>query len=138
MTPTTRKRIALGLALVAIAIAVAVIFVWNKPHRDASSETGLLITAAELQQAYAANEATANAKYLDKTLEVSGTVAGMEKNQDGKTVIYLDDALSGVGCTLRDADATVKEGQTVVVKGFCSGSNGMGVAMRECVVVDEQ
>jgi hypothetical protein len=127
----------LALALAAVAVALAVIFVWNKPHRDVASEKGTRVTAAELQQAYGANETAANAKYLDKTLEVSGTVAGMEKNQDGKTVLYLDDALSGVGCTLRDAGATAKEGETVVVKGFCSGSNGMGVTMRECVLVKE-
>jgi hypothetical protein len=137
MTPTTRKRIMLGLALAAVAIALAVIFVWNKPHRDAASEKGTPVTAAELQQAYGADEAAANAKYLDKTLEVSGTVAGMEKNQDGKTVLYLDDPMSGVGCTLIDAAASAKEGEAVVVKGFCSGSNGMGVAMRECVLVNE-
>ena len=137
MTPKNRNRILSGLALAAVAVALVVIFVWNKPHRDVSSETGMRITAAQLQQAYAADEAAANAKYLDKTLEVSGTVAGMEKNQDGKTVLYLDDPLSGVGCTLRDAEATAKEGEAVVVKGFCSGSNGMGVAMRECVLVKE-
>lgn len=133
---TTRKRIALGLSLAVIAVAVAIIFVWNKPHRDAASEKGTRVTAAALQQAYTTNEAAANARYLDKTLEVSGTVAGTEKNQDGKTVVYLDDALSGVGCTLRDAGAVVSEGQAIVVKGFCSGTNGMGVTMRECVVVE--
>lgn len=135
MTSATRKRMALGLAIAVIAVALAVIFVWNKPHRDAASERGARITAAQLQQAYAADEAAANTKYLDKTLEVSGTVAGTEKNQDGKTVLYLDDPMSGVGCTLLDAAASAKEGEAVVVKGFCSGSNGMGVAMRECVLV---
>ncbi len=132
---STRKRIAVGTSLTIIALSLAIIFVWNKPHRDAADEKGVRVTAATLQQAYATDEASANAKYLDKTLEVSGTVAGTEKNQDGKTVLYLDDALSGVGCTLREADAAVKEGQAIVVKGFCSGSNGMGVTMRECVVV---
>lgn len=136
MTPT-RKRIAIGISLAVIAIALMIIFVWNKPHRDVADEKGTRVTAAALQQAYASNEATANAQYLDKTLEVSGVVAGTEKNQDGKTVVYLDDALSGVGCTLRDAGAVVKEGQAIVVKGFCSGTNGMGVTMRECVVVGE-
>lgn len=133
---STRKRIVVGTSLAVIALALAIIFVWNKPHRDAADEKGVRVTAAALQQAYAADEAAANAKFLDKTLEVSGTVAGTEKNQDGKTVLYLDDALAGVGCTLREAGAGAQEGQAIVVKGFCSGSNGMGVTMRECVVVE--
>jgi hypothetical protein len=132
-----RKRVILGLVLGIVAIAaIAGYLVWNKPHRDAANEKGTRITAAALQQAYATDEAAANAKYLDKTLEVSGTVAATEKNQDGKTVLYLDDPLSGVGCTLREAGTTKKDGDAVVVKGFCSGNSGMGVAMRECIIVE--
>lgn len=132
------KRVLLATVLAAFAIAaVAGWLVWNKPHRTAEGEKGLRIAAGALQQAYATNEAEANAKYLDKVLEVSGTVAAKEVNQDGKTVIYLDDALSGVGCTLREAGAGAQEGRAVVVKGFCSGSNGMGVAMRECVIIKQ-
>lgn len=127
----------LGVVLAIIAVAVvAGYLVWNKPHRDAADEKGMRVTAAALQQAYASNEASANAQYLDKTLEVSGTVAATEKNQDGKTVLYLDDPLSGVGCTMREAGMTKREGEAVVVKGFCSGNSGMGVALRECIVVE--
>jgi len=129
------KKIFLILgALVAIGAGVAVVFL-NRPHRNAAQESGIRVTAAALQQAYAADEAAANAQYLDKTLEVTGTVAGTEQNQDGRTVLYLDDAMTGVGCTLRDAGATAIEGGAVTVKGFCSGSTGMGVALRECVLV---
>lgn len=124
--------IALGVMLLAGIIAASL---WYQPHPTAEGEKGTRISAAALQQAYSSNETAANARYLDKVLEVTGTVAATEKNQDGKTVIYLDDALTGVGCTLRDAGVGVKDGQPVVVKGFCSGSNGMGVALRECVLV---
>ncbi len=132
-----RRKIFLLSALAAIVVvAVVGIAIWNKPHRSASNEEGIRMTAAQLQEAYAKSEATANATYLDKTVELSGTVAAVEKNQDGKQVLYLEDPMMGVGCTLRDSDATpVQVGQTIRVKGFCSGSAGIGVAVRECVIV---
>ena len=53
-----------------------VCFVYNKPHRDvANEEAEHVLTAYELFDEYEADEAAANAKFLDNTVQVSGTIS---------------------------------------------------------------
>ena len=121
--------------LVAITSAVAVYFYLHKPKRTVADEKGIEITASQLVKEYQANEAEANAKYLDKAIQVSGTVTSVEKNQDGKPTIMLasEDAMTGVYCTLKE-NTEIASGSSVTIKGFCSGMLS-DVRIREAVVV---
>jgi len=119
--------------LVCAGIAGAVI--WNKPHRSAASEDAMPVTAIGLFKEYAANETTANTKYLNKNLEVTGQVAALDTNQDGAVAVILqtDDIMSGIMCTMHDRDVAVKTGETVTIKGFCSGYVS-DVKLTDCVL----
>jgi uncharacterized protein YpmB len=124
--------------IVLLLVIVGVIIGWMylyKPNRSVENERGIEITAAQLVKEFQANEAEANAKYLDKTLQVTGVVSTFDKNQEGQVTIMLssDDAMTGVFCTLKD-DAKSIVGNTVTIKGFCSGMLS-DVRIREAVII---
>ena len=97
---------------------------------------GIAITAIALSKEYSANEKAADAKYLNKAIEVSGMVSEVEKNQDGGLMVILqtDDPMAGVQCTMRDPGAAAAKGSQVTIKGFCSGNGITGVSLTDCVI----
>lgn len=120
-----------------LAGAAVAYLMWNKPQRDVASEEGLTITAAQLVKEYQENESAANTKFLDKAVEVSGTVTEVSQDQEGKTTVMLasDDAFAGVYCTLKEA-AILKTGASVTIKGKCNGMLS-DVRLSEAVLVSK-
>lgn len=132
-----KKFLLLALAAAAIGAAVAY-YLYNKPHRDiASEDAAFSLTADELFDAFEADEAAANALYLDKVVAVSGTVAEVTENSAGQAVITITAAnamLGGVSATMQEAGTSaVKTGQTVTVKCRCTGYL-MDVILINCTV----
>lgn len=125
--------VALILILGGSAVAY---FMWNKPTRNVENEKGIEITASQLVKEYQQNEAEANKKYLDKTIQVTGSVSEVKNNQDGKATIILtsDDPFTGVFCTLKESLGSISTGSSVIIKGICSGML-TDVRLREAVVV---
>jgi len=132
-----KLKIFLIAILVFIVCGAAVAYViWNKPQRNVENEKGIEVTSAQLVNDYQANEATANAKYLDKAIQVTGTIAEIKNNQDGNSTITLasDDAFTGVFCTLKQNTTNLNSGASVTIKGICSGML-TDVRLREAVIV---
>jgi tRNA_anti-like len=118
------KTIALFFPILAVAVAAyGWFFLWNKPQTNVAKAYGLKIAAPALFNEYSSNEQAANKKYLEKILEVSGQVTSITKNAEGLTVILLktDDPMFGVNCTLEQKDIQVIEGDSMAVKGICTG-----------------
>lgn len=111
-------------------------YMWHKPHPKVEDATGIAITATNLAKEYAADEKATDAKYLNKAIEVTGTVSETETNQDGGLMVILDsgDPTSGVQCTMRDKTAKAAKGQNLTIKGFCSGNSITGVLLTDCVI----
>jgi hypothetical protein len=133
------KRSRLLLLIVGMILlvgAVAYLFVWNKPHRDVASEKGIDISADAIVAEYNADEKAADAKYLNKPIQVKGSIAKVEKNQDGQTTVLFAsaDPMSSVFCTMRDKEVSLDSGATATVKGICSGHT-MDVLLTDCVLV---
>ena len=97
---------------------------------------GININAPELAKQYQANEKAADTKYLNKVMEVSGTVSETDKNQDGGTMIVLEtgDPIAVIQCGMREKAITAAKGQKVVIKGFCSGNGITGVTLTDCII----
>ncbi len=130
-------KIFLIIALILILGGSAVAyFMWNKPTRNVENEKGIGITASHLVKEYQQNEAEANKKYLDKTIQVTGSVSDVKNNQDGKATVILtsDDPFTGVFCTLKESPGSISTGSSVIIKGICSGML-TDVRLREAVVV---
>lgn len=129
------KKILLGILVLAIIGVCTAIFMWFKPHKKVENVAGVGISAMQLTKEYAANEKDADAKYLNKAIEVSGAVNEIDTNQDGGLMIVLQgDADGVVQCTMRDKNIPVSKGQQVVLKGFCSGNTITGVSLTDCVI----
>lgn len=85
--------------------------------------TDLKIESSSLLDAFENDENEANKKFLDKVMEVSGTVGKIEK-MEGKISIYLStgNELSNIICQLEsDIMPKLKEGDKTIIKGICTG-----------------
>ena len=117
------RLILLIIALVLLTGIIMGYILYNKPHRLVEKENAISVTAVELFNHYSLNETEANTKYLNKVLLVTGTVLEISSNLDGKKVLILetDDAMFGVSCTLEDTNAKLTVGESISVKGICTG-----------------
>ncbi len=130
------KKIILAVVLLALIGVGTGIYLFYKKPETVDSKEGIVISAKGLSEAYSANEHVADSLYLNKAIEVTGTVDATEQNQDGGTMVILQtgDPMTGVQCALRDKDVKVARGQTLTIKGFCSGSGITGVSLTGCVL----
>ena len=79
------------------------IYMYNKPHKDIKKSTAdIKIEANQLLTDFEENEAEANTTYLDKLIEVTGTVREVSKDEEGNVSVILEseNPLAGVICQL--------------------------------------
>ena len=135
----SKFKIFVIVILVLIVAGGAITYnMWTKPRRDVKEEKGITVTADQLVKEFQENEGAANTKYLDKAIEVTGTVSEVGKNQDEKSTVMLSsaDAFTSVFCTMKEDAATLSIGSPVTIKGICSGML-TDVRLREAVVVSK-
>ena len=124
MCMRNRKSIILTiLAAIILAVAGYAYYIWNKPARDVADEKGIQITSIAIFDSFSNNENSADSQFLNKAIEVTGTVSDVKKNQAGKTVVYLksDDPIYGVNCTFKEDPGPIAKGSTITFKGVCTG-----------------
>lgn len=117
-------RVLLIVLLIGLVAGAGVVYyVYNKPHRDVTKEEGVTMTAQALYDAFHTNEAEANKLYLDKAIVLTGEVADVSTNQDGKQVVNFktSDPLVVINCTFKENPGELKPGQTISFKGICTG-----------------
>ena len=125
-----RKMTKLIYAIAIVAITALggyyYVFVYSKTHhRNVQSEKGIVIQADSLSAAYQADEKNANALYLNKAVEISGTIVSIDKNQEGKITLNIgrSDSFSNVSVTLiSTTPISQKIGETITIKGVCTGA----------------
>jgi hypothetical protein len=113
---------------------------WNKPFKDPLEGTAIKVTAIQLFNDFSTNEANAQKKYVsesqgDKTVEITGKINEIGKNEDGETFYNLQtsDEMFGVKCIIKNGEEmkNAKVGDTITVRGFCDGYN-MDVIVNRC------
>lgn len=134
--------IALALIIVLGFYGYREYFRENKDLQEVAPEASL--SAPALIKAFETDSAGANKSYLGKIIAVSGRVKSVEKDEGAATVILGEPGtMSSVRCSMDTAHlaevATVKEGQSVTVKGACTGFNqdellGSDVVLNRCVL----
>lgn len=117
------------LAVLGLTLMTGVLIgyqMYNKPHQDLADVTpDYELSATELFTIYDADEAEANAKYLDKVIRVKGKILSLNTDDTGQTSITLDAGglMGGVICQLdtdiRDTD--FQKGENVTLNGLCTG-----------------
>jgi len=134
------KRILYFLLATACLGGAVGYYLWNKPHEDMqAAKADMAIDASALFNEYNTDENAANAKYLDKTIAVSGKVKEANKTEDGTVKVSLDTGSDfGVLCELdplsKHPRTDFAPGETVTFKGNCTGLN-FDVQLTRCVEV---
>ncbi|MAT53947.1 MAG: hypothetical protein CMN32_05660 [Saprospirales bacterium] len=135
------KKLFLAILILGILGAAVGFYFYNKPlDAMAGQKADFKLTAEELFNAFENDEAAANAKYLDKVVEVRGKVLEVKPDEDGKTGILLDaGGMFGVNCKLddlaEDQRQNFTEGEEVSLKCICTGKL-MDVVLVRCVEVE--
>jgi tRNA_anti-like len=120
------KKFKIPIVLLLLAVIAGGIFAWffywNKPQQNIKDASSVAVSANELFTNYSTNEQKANQSYIDKIVAVTGEVSSLTKNSEGKTVVMLktNDPVFGVNCTM-EQDAVMKTGETITLKGICTG-----------------
>ena len=116
-----------GLALALLVGGYVGYKMWNKPHRDVvDAKADVTLEATALFNQFSTDEAAANSQYLDKIVQVCGTVAQVS-NENNVVTIQLEagDLLGGVLCELDNlsehARTDFQVGEKVCFKGICTG-----------------
>lgn len=88
--------------------------------RDAS---GTRVAATDLYQAYAKDSLQAKKTYTNQVVEASGVVEKVSQNQQNQAIVLLKTSDSGafINCTMEGPAQTIKEKETVKLKGICTG-----------------
>ncbi len=106
-------------------IAVAVIIgyrIWNKSHADIRDADAVKTTSITLYEILS-KSGSGSVTYLNKVVEVSGVIADVLKNEQNQQIILLKTNVSGgaVNCTMEEEITGIKPGDTIALKGICSG-----------------
>ena len=138
---------------VLLLIAAGVVGGWygyteynRKPASMATATPDASVKANELIGAFEKDEPGSNKLYLDKVVEVEGILKESSADESGFYTLSLGDdaSMSSVRCSVdsiytKDA-ASISKGQTVRIKGVCSGFTadellGSDVTLVRCAVV---
>jgi len=135
-------RIALWLVFfLAVGAILGGLYMYNMQDKDLRKvKPDFILTAAELQQAFEADEAAAASAYIDRIIEVSGEVESVKPGENQSLVVTLKtgNALSAVSCTFQAGSFTqdFAAGDHTTIRGRCSGFL-MDVLLNNCSVVSQ-
>ena len=123
------------------------IYVFHKPHRNIEKEKPeYVISAQDLLDQFSTEEDSSYAKYGDKVIQVSGSVADVAIKENTASIMLLD-AMSGINCAFdsvtvsqhKDELEKIQVGQDLTVKGKCDGYDMiMGVVLTRCVLLENK
>src|SRR5882757_7740040 len=121
-----KKKIIIALSIIAAIVSIGFItlkIMTKNAERNVETEKGIVVSAAQLASEFSTQEDSANKKYLNKTLEISGTVASIDTNENHQSVVLLKnaDAAAGVLVTFKKKIENVAAGNTITAKGICTG-----------------
>jgi hypothetical protein len=116
------------------------LYLFFKKHDDLSKvKPDFQLNAKTLCADFESDEAAASKKYIDKVVEVTGTVASVEMGSDStiNVTIKEDSALSGIICAFQGRgieDVKIKNGEIATIRGECSGIL-FDVLLNNCVLI---
>ncbi|WGD34949.1 hypothetical protein [Olleya sp. YS] len=123
-----KKKLLILLGILAIGAVIAYNYIYQD-HRNISEETAKYnVTASNLVKDFIKDVSTTQDKYLNKTIEVTGTITAKDANS-----VTLDNAIF---CTLSNP-TKVALNTTVTVKGRCIGFDDLleEVKLDQCTII---
>jgi hypothetical protein len=134
--------IKIGILLVlfiALAAILAALYMYNLKHTDmAKAKPDFVITSTFLQKEFENNETAASAKYINKILEISGTITSIKPSDNNIISITLATGsdVSSVICTFPAITdpLKLKTGEEITLRGECSGFL-LDVLLNNCTLI---
>lgn len=137
----TPAKIALyGISILFLAGIAAAIYLYTKPQKDLQNTRAThFVTAEELQKEFSSDEKDASEKYLNKVIEVTGTLTNADISE-GKAisiVLATQNDMSSVICNFRKPEnpEKLRKDEKITIRGELSGFL-MDVLLNNCIIVD--
>jgi putative nucleic acid binding protein len=135
----------LKYALILLFIIITGLCVYRLFYRQSipgrNLPAAVALSAAALTDSFDKGEDHADSLYLDRTLSVTGTLAGIRKNESGRFVVTLAGhypGKTGVDCILDSLYApdrlNIPIGKTVTVMGHYAGRS-FNVLLVQCILL---
>lgn len=122
MKSKTKKIIFFSIALLALVAGATGYYMYQKGPVNVRNAKGVVVEADALYRLYVTDIAQAQELYDQKVLQVSGVVASVSTNIQNEQVVLLkvSDEKGFINCTM-DETILAKSGESIVLKGVCSG-----------------
>lgn len=131
-----QQRIKILLIILLSFFIFTYLYIFQQPHRDYIGEkANILLSSHELFVQYQKDEELSNKAYLNKLIEVNGTVTSIEKSLSSINIL-LDNSLF---CIFEsNISNKYKEGDIIKIKGRCVGYDDIfsQVRLDQCVIID--
>ena len=134
-----KKKIIYTILILVLGFGGYIYYRVSKPRPGLSDATpAVTISATELYRQYQSNETTAESQFLDKVIEVTGTIADIEATDSTLSLELKGSEAGGVNCSIAGGNKinSFKNNDTVTLKGRCSGFL-MDVTLTDCVIEDK-
>lgn len=139
----SKKFILVGLLLLMGILGVIGMRMYTSTATDlTSAKADYKIDAVELFNQFEEKEEWANSQYLNKIIEVSGTLDKLNKMSDGSYQILLGagNSMGMIQCALDDriehGNLENQKGKRITIRGNCSGKL-IDIVMIRCVVLNK-
>jgi len=126
MRPKTKRNILLIFLAIIVIAAIVGYSIWNEPHRDIKNASAVKTTAVNLYSNLTKDSVNMKSKFINQVVVVSGEIKQVSKNQKGDQIILLKTNIpdGSVNCTMEEKTTDIKTGDTISIKGICSGYIG--------------
>jgi hypothetical protein len=134
-----KKKIVYTVVILVLGFGGYIYYKVSKPRPGLSNATPYVtIAATELYRQYQSNETLADSQFLDKVIEVTGTIADIEATDTTLSLELKGGESGGVNCSIAGGNKinSFKSGDAVTLKGRCSGFL-MDVTLADCVIEDK-
>ena len=125
-----------GLLLAGGIIAYSL---YTKEHESVKDQKPEVeISAMDLFKAFSEDETASNAKYLNKIIQVNGTVVKTDFSGENQQVfLKSEDGMFGIACEMAPGISLpgLRPGDEVTLRGICSGFL-MDVALNRCEPIE--
>ena len=139
-----KKSYKLALAVFSVIAVAGVLFglyMYNLKPKDLQKvKPDFILTATDLLKAFEGDESGATSKFVNKVVEVSGTIQSVKPGENSALTISLNTGsdLSSVICTLQGntEPTNFRTGEQITIRGECSGFL-MDVLLNNCSVIEK-
>ena len=138
-----KKKILIALIPIILIGTASAFYMYNKPHKKVEKlKADWELDSEQLYAAYAEDEASADARYLGKVVEVSGVIEAIEGVHPNLSLtLSAGDEMFGVICQMdrvyAEHRSDFKVGENVTLKGYCTGYL-MDVVVDRCVELGKE